>query len=235
MIRIARSALVTAALALTVGGTSAQKPQAPAPNAKARPAAPASGAGMTPNPRPASVVPNQGKAPVTEVIVETRPDGLAYLPGATQPFNGKAITASKTFEDCVESITPYKAGRLHGEVMVLYKAGNPRTVRTYVDGVPKSFAAYYQDGAQKFQQTLNARDKAEGPYRRWFPNGRVQADASYDSEERWHGDNKQFNDDGTLKSHYVYDHGVLKQIVFETPAAKAEREAPPKPATTRPK
>jgi hypothetical protein len=185
-----------------------------------------------PKTAPASVVPNQGKAPVVEVTVEIRADGLAYLPGTKQPFTGNAITASKNFEDCVESITPYRNGRLHGDVMTLFKAGNPRTVRTYVDGVPKKSVAYYQDGARKFEQTLNAKDKAEGIYRRWFASGALQAEASYDEEERWHGVNKEFFEDGKLKAHYVFDHGTLRTIVYESPAAKAAREAPPKPAPT---
>jgi antitoxin component YwqK of YwqJK toxin-antitoxin module len=188
--------------------------------------------GPVPERRPASAVPNQGKAPVTDVIVEKRADGLAYLPGAKQPFTGNAITASKNFEDCVESITPYRNGRLHGEVMTLFKAGNPKTVRTYEDGVPKKAVAYYQDGAKKYEQTLNAKDKAEGLYRRWFASGVLQAEASYDDEERWHGVNKEFSEDGKLKAHYVFDHGTLQKIVFESHAAKAAREALPKALPT---
>jgi antitoxin component YwqK of YwqJK toxin-antitoxin module len=201
------------------------KPAKPVPATPATKSAPAGSAAV--KPAPASVVPNQGKAPVTEVIVEKRADGLAYLPGAKQPFTGKAITASRNFQDCVESITPYKDGRLHGDVMTLFKAGNPRTVRTYLDGVPKKFVTYYQDGAKKFEQTLNAKDKATGPYQRWFPNGQLQAQATYDDDERWHGENKEYFETGKLKAHYVFEHGVLQKIVFESPAAKAAREAPP--------
>jgi antitoxin component YwqK of YwqJK toxin-antitoxin module len=180
--------------------------------------------------RPASVVPNQGKAPVTEVIVEKHADGLAYAPGAKHPFTGRAITASKYFENHVDSITPYKDGRLHGDVMTLFKAGNPKTVRTYVNGLPKKYVAYYQDGSKKFEQTLNAKDKAEGFYRRWFVTGVLQAEASYDNEERWHGANREYSEDGKLKAHYVFEHGALQKIVYESPAAKATREGSSKAA-----
>ena len=170
---------------------------------------------------------------MTEVFVEIRGDGLGYLPGAKQPFTGQAITASKNFEDCVESITPYKGGRLHGDVMTLFKAGNPKTVRTYSEGVPKKFVTYYQDGAKKFEQSLNAKDKAEGLYRRWFATGQLQGEATYDDEERWHGDHKEYTEDGKLKAHYVFEHGALQRIVYESLTAKAAREAaavPPPPA-----
>lgn len=182
---------------------------------------PQSGAGGASSSRDARA----DRVPVEAVTVEVRPDGLGYLPGADKPFTGNALTPFPDAPWLVKKTEPWTNGRRNGEVRELFKNGDTKTLRRYENGLPKYASAYHKNGQMKFEIQLNATDRAEGPYRRWYDNGKIECEAGFDAEERWHGVSKEWTKEGVLKSHLVFDHGALKEIVFENEEGKAARVA----------
>lgn len=179
------------------------------------------------------------RVPVQAVIVEMHGDGLAYLPGDSIPFTGDAITPFGDSPWLVKIREPWSAGKKHGEVIEYFKNGEPKSVRRYDHGLPKHAVAYHKNGQMKFEIGLNAQDKAEGPYRRWYPDGILECEAGFDSEERWHGSSKEYSKNGELRSHYILEHGALRQIIFENEEGKTSRkehnvELEPAPALNPP-
>jgi hypothetical protein len=168
------------------------------------------------------------------VAVEMRADGLAYLPGATQPFTGDAIAPYAEMPWLVKLKEPYTGGKRDGDKLELFKSGKTKALRRYEKGVPKYAASYHKNGQMKFELNLNAQDKGEGPYQRWYEDGTLESTAGLDAEERWHGELKEWTRAGELKSHHIFKNGLLQQIIFETEESKAARQAAgvelPKPA-----
>jgi hypothetical protein len=58
---------------------------------------------------------------------------------------------------------------------------------------------------------------------RWHDNGVIQAESTFDEQERFHGLEKDYDREGNLIGHYRNVHGVLTEIIFETPEMKQER------------
>lgn len=172
-----------------------------------------------------TVVAKAGREAVQAVTVEVRPDGLAYLPGATIPFTGEAITAYPDAPWLVKLKEPYTAGKRDGDKLELFKNGTPKTLRRYDKGMPKYAASFHKNGQKKFELQLNAQDKGEGPYQRWYEDGTVESTSGLDAEERWHGVMKEWTRTGELKTHHVLEHGLLREIIFETPESRQAREA----------
>lgn len=114
-------------------------------------------------------------------------------------------------------------GRRDGEVREFYKNGIIKSIRRYKNGVPEFMRVYHKNGKVKFEMPLNANDRAEGPFRRWYPNGQLAAEAVFDAQERWHGVSKGWTEAGEPSVHLILEHGELKEVVFETEEAKAER------------
>ena len=171
------------------------------------------------------------RVPLTELKVEIRSDGLSYLPGATQPFTGDAIELhSDRIPPPLAKRTPYVNGRKHGVVTTHTSGGKLREERSYVHGRPVSSMVYHGNGQKKIEVRLNEKDLAEGPYKRWHDNGALQAESTFDSEERFHGEEKDYDREGKLVGHYRSVHGQLVEIVFETPEMKSERLAKMAPA-----
>lgn len=185
------------------------------------------------------------RIPLQAVTVEIHDDALGYLPGETTPFTGDAITPFGDTPWLVKIREPWSAGKKHGEVIEYFKNGEPKSVRRYDHGLPKHAAAFHKNGQMKFELALNAQDNGEGPYRRWYPDGKLECEAGFDSEERWDGSSKEYSKNGELRSHYIFEHGALRQIVFENEEGKAFRKAhnvelepesapAPKPPATNP-
>lgn len=173
--------------------------------------------------------------PVPKIEVEIRPDGLAYPPGAATPFTGAAIVPFDDDPAKVKLRTPYTNGKLDGDKLELYKNGVTKTLRRYDKGLPKYASAYYRNGQIKFELFLNANDRGEGPYKRWYPDGTVESTSSFDSEERWHGEMKEWSPKGVLKNHIIMKHGLLERSIYEDPetlAIRLENEAKQKNSTT---
>lgn len=170
---------------------------------------------------------------VQEVKVEVRGDGLAYLPGATAPFTGDAIEIypDRTPAKAARR-TPYVNGRKHGTMTRTTPGGRIIENRVYDNGRPLSSDVFYGNGKKKIAVQLNAKDMAEGPYKRWHDNGVLQAESTFDENEKFHGEEKDYDREGKLIGHYRIEHGKLKEILFETPEMKEERirANTPKPA-----
>jgi len=105
--------------------------------------------------------------------------------------------------------------------------------------VAKASTVYHSNGRIKYQVTLNAKDVAEGPYRRYYPGGELQVEATFDAHEKFHGDEKCY--DGMTIGHYRHTHGNTLVPLFETALMKVERlwkmqqgpEPHPSPGTCR--
>jgi len=164
-------------------------------------------------------------APAVAVVVEER-DGLAYRPGETTPFTGEAV---ELYPDLTPAAVlrriPYVEGKKHGSVTRWTPKGKITEDRRYEHGVPKTCVNYHSNGQKKIQVVLNAQDKAEGPHFRWYDNGVLQVESAFDSEERFHGEEKLYNREGTLIGHYRNEHGKFMEALFETPEAEKDRLA----------
>ncbi|MGI8603874.1 MAG: toxin-antitoxin system YwqK family antitoxin [Verrucomicrobiales bacterium] len=159
----------------------------------------------------------------TAVKVEVREEGVAYLPGASQPFTGEAIDIHAE-RPAVAKRTPYVNGRRHGKLTTWTPGGKLREERTYENGRPLSSIVYHSNGQKKIEVGLNEKDLAEGPYRRWHDNGVLQVESAFDEHERFHGEEKNYDPEGKLVAHYKMERGHLKEIIFETPEQREERE-----------
>lgn len=157
------------------------------------------------------------------VAVELRPDGLAYLPGAVEPFTGEAVVPFDDMPWRPKLVEPYKKGKRDGEKRELFKDGGIKSVRRYKDGVPEYTASFHKNGQKKYEVYLNAQDRGEGPYSRWYETGVMEATAGLDAEERWHGEFKEWTREGMLKTHHVFKNGNIQQVIFESPESKAAR------------
>lgn len=171
-----------------------------------------------------------------EVKVEIREDGLAYLPGAVEPFTGDAVELhyDRTPPRPARR-TPYVKGRRHGVVTSFSSGGKLREERTFEMGKPVSLTVFHGNGQKKYQHALNAREVGEGPITRWYENGVVWSEAHLDAEGRFHGEEKNYDREGRLSGHYIKEHGRLKDILFENAEMAHERESkgiadPRKPA-----
>lgn len=165
------------------------------------------------------------RIPITPVVVEIRADKLGYLPGSDTPFTGEAVTPYPDAPWLIKDKEPWRNGQRHGDKVMLFKNGTVKTLRRYEDGVPKYAAAWHRNGQKKFELGLNAHDKGEGPYQRWWPDGTLESTASFDAEERWHGELKEWTPAGELKTHHLFNHGILTKIIFESPESKKARES----------
>lgn len=164
--------------------------------------------------------------PAVAVPVEVRADGLAYRPGDTTPFTGEAVELHPDITPgAAMRRIPYVDGRKHGSVTRWTPKGKLLEDRKYEHGVPKTCTNYHSNGQKKIEVILNAHDKAEGPYFRWHDNGVLQVESGFDSEERFHGEEKIYDRDGKLVGHYRNEHGKFMEILFETPEEKERRLA----------
>lgn len=160
---------------------------------------------------------NQGGTP-TFVRVEVRPDGLAYSPESSSPFTGDAVELHMDRNPpTIAKRIPYVAGKKHGAVTSYTPGGRKREERRYENGRPVSSDVYYSNGKKKIEVLLNEKDLAEGPYKRWHDNGALEAEATFDADELFHGIEKDYDREGKLVGHYRKEHGVLVEVIFETP------------------
>lgn len=160
-----------------------------------------------------------------ELKVELREDGLAYLPGDSKPFSGEAVELHPD-NGRVARRTPYVYGKKHGSMTTWTPGRKLREDRRYEHGVARASTVYYTldyKALKKFEVSLNAKDMAEGPYRRYYPGGELQVEATFDEHEKFHGDEKCYDRNGKLIGHYRHDHGNTLIPVFETHLMKVER------------
>lgn len=168
---------------------------------------------------------------IDEITLEKRDDGLFYAKGADKPFTGTDVEPDKVKAEEEGRMgfvvaTPYVDGKVHGDKTTYYPSGPMQEERTYEHGVPKSSVVYFPEssgGGIKVKVNLNAADKAEGLYQRWHPNGQLHTEGHLDADERFHGEFKEYDEDGQLQAHYQWEHQKLVEVIFETPEQKQLR------------
>ena len=74
-----------------------------------------------------------------------------------------------------------------------------------------------------FWSELNANDSGEGKLTVWYPDGTLLSQMNRDAEGRFHGEAREYSEDGKLKAHLMWEHGKLVRILFETPAQTEHR------------
>lgn len=169
---------------------------------------------------------------IDPITLEQLADGLFHQAGQPGPFTGIDVEPAEKSggpdaADGTVVATPYKDGRIDGARTTYSAGGEVRELRVYANGVPQESTLFYprsRGGGQKLHTKLNANDCGEGPFRRWYPSGQLSTEATLDENGKWHGDFKEFAENGKLDAHYRWAHGKLVEIVFETPAQKARRE-----------
>ncbi len=171
-----------------------------------------------------------------ELKVEVRADGLAYGPGGQKPFTGAAIDLHlQMTPPRLARQTPYVEGRKHGEVMTFSPGGKLKDVRTYQGGKPISWDMYHGNGQKKVAMKLNDKDVPEGSYQRWYDNGVLESEATFDENGLFHGEEKDYDREGKLSGHFRKEHGKLVEVIFETPEMHKIRTSAPAPAAPAPR
>jgi hypothetical protein len=165
---------------------------------------------------------------IDQITLEKRPDGLMYEPGAEKPFTGKDVEPllegnPPQPREGFSVVTPYVDGKIHGAKESYFPSGRLREARVYENGIARQSTVYFPSGAKKIFVKLNAKDVAEGEYKRWHENGQLHTDGAHNENERFQGEFKEYDAEGKLTGHYLWEAGVLKKIFFESPAQKEER------------
>lgn len=170
----------------------------------------------------------QSAPAIDEITLEESADGLMVEVGKSEPFTGVDIEPMEesggeegTKQFVVE--TPYAGGLIDGVKRTYFSGGAIREERTYKNGVPVQVETYYSDGSKKFSGKLNSNDRVEGPTQRWSKDGVVVAEGSYDADEKHHDIWKEYDDSGELAAEYLWNHGKIEKIIFETPQQKERR------------
>lgn len=169
------------------------------------------------------------KAPaIDRITLEKRADGLLYEPGEEKPFTGKDVEpllegSPPRPREGYSVVTPYLDGKIDGTKETYFPSGKLRQGRVYEHGIAKESTVYFPSGKKKIFARLNAKDVAEGEYKRWHENGQLHCEGAHDENERFQGEFKEYDEDGNLTGHYLWEHGVLKKIFRETPEQREER------------
>ena len=162
------------------------------------------------------------------VQLERRADGLFYESGAKQPFSGVnaelSFVSERSNQDIgFSSLTPYSKGQIHGTALFFYPKGALDQERVYQRGRPQEMTQYYSNGQKKFWSELNANGGKEGRLRVWYPDGVRLSEMKQDENGRFHGEAREYSEDGKLKAHLLWEHGKLARIYFETSAQTEHR------------
>lgn len=165
---------------------------------------------------------------IDQIKLEKRADGLMYEAGAEKPFTGKDVEPLLAGDppqprEGFAVVTPYVDGKIDGAKETYFPSGRLREARIYEKGIAKESTVYFPSGKKKLFAKLNAKDVAEGEYKRWHENGQLHTEGAHDENERFQGEFKEYDEEGKLTGHYLWESGVLKKIFFETPAQKEDR------------
>lgn len=171
----------------------------------------------------------ESKAPaIDQIKVEKRADGLFYELGADKPFTGKDVEPLLAGDppqprEGFSVVTPYQDGKINGAVESFFPSGRLREARVYENGVARQSTVYFPTGEKKIFVKLNAKDVAEGEYKRWHENGQIHTEGAHDENERFQGEFKEYDENGVLVGHYLWQAGVLKKVFLESPEQKERR------------
>jgi antitoxin component YwqK of YwqJK toxin-antitoxin module/tetratricopeptide (TPR) repeat protein len=162
------------------------------------------------------------------VKLEQRTDGLFYQAGASKPFSGvqaqlEMLPGRANQNIGFSSLTPYRKGRIEGAKLYFFPKGALEQERVYQQGRPQFMTAYFSSGMKKYWVELNSNEIVEGNHTRWYPDGTIHARTKHDSQGRFHGEAFEYSEDGKLKAHYLWEHGKIVKIIFETPIQTKHR------------
>lgn len=162
------------------------------------------------------------------ITLEKRADGLSYEKGAEKPFTGTDIEPDekKAREENrlgFVVVSPYQNGLLHGTQKTYYPNGDLQEELVCENGAKKLSTVYYSGGQKKHHVAFNAKGVAEGPYVRWYNNGNIETEGTFDENEKFHGDHRIYDENGTLAAHYTMERGRVTNIHFENERMKAAR------------
>lgn len=161
------------------------------------------------------------------VRLERQTDGLVYE-GTSKPFSGVTVELNlmpgRSNQDIgFTALTPYQNGRVEGTKRFFYPKGAIDQEHIFRRGTPQTMTQYYSNGMKKFWSELNATGSGEGKLTVWYPDGTLLSQMNRDSEERFHGEAREYSEDGELKAHLLWEHGKLANIFFETSAQTEHR------------
>ncbi|MFM7180403.1 MAG: toxin-antitoxin system YwqK family antitoxin [Verrucomicrobiales bacterium] len=165
---------------------------------------------------------------IDRLTLEMRDDGLMYAPGAEKPFTGKDVEPllggnPPQPREGFSVVWPYLDGKIHGAKETYFSNGRLREARIYEQGIAKQSTVNFPSGKKKLFAKLNAKDVAEGEYKRWYENGQLHTEGAHDADERFQGEFKEYDEHGNMTGHYLWEHGKLMKIFFETPEQKEHR------------
>jgi hypothetical protein len=163
-------------------------------------------------------------APLVRVVVSMREDGLMYRPFEKEPFTGETIAVFPNEPWKMKRKEGYTMGKRDGDTLEFFTNGKTKAVQRYRMGKPEYAAIYHPSGRLKMEVQTAMAGGAAGLYQRWYADGSREAVAGLDENQHWHGDFKEWTLTGELKTHYLFEHGVLRQITLEDPGAQARRE-----------
>lgn len=157
------------------------------------------------------------------VKLEKRADGLHYRSGDAKPFSGvnaelEMLPGRANQDIGFSTLTPYRQGRIDGTKRFFYPKGALEQERIYKKGKARRMTAYFGSGMKKFEAELNADELMQGAHTRWYPDGTIHARTLHDRKGEFHGEAFEYSEDGKLKAHYLWEHGTIVKIFFETPA-----------------
>ena len=170
------------------------------------------------------------QAPATAEVVlasalEERPDKLTYTTKAKQPFTGTAVVKDTGKVDRILQITPYENGVRHGTEKFLNRKGVMKNEIDWSKGVRVVNRLYYSDGTLKAEFSTNPEGLPNGPHKRYHPNGKLMTENALLPDVVISGLSKDYDVNGELLGEYRFERSKLKEIISETPAGKAKREA----------
>lgn len=162
------------------------------------------------------------------VRLEQRADGFFNENGASKSFSGVNAELNFVAERANQNIgfsmlTPFDKGRIAGTKQCFFPKGALDQERVYRRGQPQFMTQFFSNGMKKFWSELNANDGGEGKLMVWYPDGTLLSQMNRDSEGRFHGEAREYSEDGKLKAHLMWEHGKIVRILFETPAQTEHR------------
>jgi hypothetical protein len=158
------------------------------------------------------------------IPVEIRADKLGYMPGDQFPYTGEAVELFPDSPSRVMRHVTYAKGLRQGRELTFYKNGVIKIEKLWDNGVAKSEKFFYKDGQLKTEMGCAPEGTPMGPHKIYHPNGQLMVVNTLSRDSRPTGNEKRYNSEGKLIGEYLYDNGLLKEIVSETEEGKAIRE-----------
>ncbi|MEM9281961.1 MAG: hypothetical protein AAGA96_09055 [Verrucomicrobiota bacterium] len=156
--------------------------------------------------------------------IEQREDGLTYLKGSRDPFNGPVIRTHPARG--LRYFAMYQNGMLNGPEMTFYDNGLMRRITDFRDGIRDRNRDYYENG-NPWRDAMLRGQFAWGRHLKWHENGQLgfSGEIHQDKESmKWHGHVTDHGENGELIVDAIFDHGAYVGGIF--PLQKDPRPKP---------